>query len=1051
MVILGSAFTLLSVLQCGPEPGSKQKTHMLDGLAGARPGEGRLSQLPWASYSPRRSPQSMQSFRQTADLAREALAARRTSETLRNDAIVALVAGNTKLGIAELAEATQQSPEDASLWSDLAAAHLQRNAALSDPYELVLALAAADRAVRIDPSLLPARFNRALAYEGLSLRRAAAADWQMLEDREHDPGWRGEISDHVMTLHRPLPRVDWQASLAAVEEAVHRGDAGKVRSIVSDSPQRFREYVEEQLLPTWGRQDGAAEKSLAVARALGQALAATHKDRMTADTVNQIARLQAVDPEGSRQLARALQAYGEGVSLMQQEAFSLALPHFHTARKALSRLRSPFAGWATFQTGYCQIRTFDMANARTLLEELTQTPWVAQYKALHGRTLWMLALIEAVEGNLTASLTDLEIALRNFQALGEKDNVAWLRAFVAVDFDYLGKRNEAWRQLYPVLQELESLDKPQAQMAVWHAAASLAHEQGELGVAQAFVDELLRSTKATGQSSAIVEALRWRAVILAKLGRKADAAGDLREAWAYQQRVSDPRSRRSLEGDLRLAEGELAVGVSPEQAIAALDPAIEIFRSLSYHYQLGHAFYLRALAEDKLGRFDDEERDLAAAIAELERQREKVTAPEERVSYLDRRRELLDSMISFQLYRRRRPAAALRFSENAKARVLWDWILTQPGSGGLRKDLDRSRLSPADSGTLARDLPEGTAVIEYAVLPRSTIIWLLRRDTEPKVVTVEVGAERLGGLVQTLQRAVMNGRSAVLEMTSEKLRDILLKPFERNLSPGERLVFIPDGPLHGLPFALLRDRQTGRYLIQDHVCSVAPSIRVFKASRHRDKFLARRITPRALVIADPDFDRTLYSSLPRLTAVETEASITQIFPDSQVLRDRNATRRAFLSSAGGFEIVHFGGHSVVNTEFPLLSQMVLAGDPEDPNRGVLYSGDLLHLHFARTRLVVLASCATAVGRISRTEGVENLARPFLAAGVPAVVASLWSVDDDPTSHFFSRFYRHFHSSVDAAAALRATQVEAIEHGEKGSENPRTWAAFEVIGGSALAE
>lgn len=1046
MAFFGLAVLLFSVLDCRSE-----RENGLAGLAGARPGNGRLSQLPWASYSPAKVWQTTSAFRRTANLARQALAASRTSETLRNDAVIALVAGDTGRGITELTEATELSTGDATLWSDLAAAHLQRGASLSDPYELVLALAAANRAVGIDPSLLSARFNRALAHEGLSLRRAAVADWQMLKDREQDPGWQREARDHAAALDRPIARVDWNANLAAVEEAIQQGDEGKIRSIVSGSPQRFREHVEESVVPTLGSQDGAvAEKSLATARAVGKALATNHGGRMVADTVHQIDGMRAADPESFRQLAWALQAYGEGISLMQQEAFSQALPHFRTARKVLSELRSPFAGWAMFQAGYCQIRIFDLPNARTSLEELTGTPWIAKYKALHGRTLWMLALIEAIEGNLTTSLTNLEIALAAFEALGEKDNVAWLSAFVAVAFDYLGKQREAWRRLYPALRELEYLNKPQAQMAVWHAAASLAHEQGEFGLAQAFVDELLHSTKLTGQASAIVEALRWRAVILAKLGRKVDAARDLREAWSFQQRVSDPQSQRSLEGDLRLAEGELAVNVSPEQAIAALNPAIEIFRSLAYHYQLGHALYLRALAEDKLGRFDDEERDLAAAIAELERQREKVTEPEERVSYLDRRREILDSMISFQLYRRRRPAEALRFSENAKARVLWDWILTQPGSG-LHKDLDRSRLSPAHSGALAKDLPERTAVIEYAVLPQSTIIWLLRRDMEPKVVTVKVGTKRWEDLIQTLQRAVLDGQSTVLAIASEQLHDILLKPVKRDLFAGERLVFIPDGPLHGLPFALLRDRQTGKYLIQDHVCSVAPSIQVFKASLHRDKFLARRITPRALMIADPDFDRTMYPSLPRLSAAKTEAAIAQTFPGSQVLRARDATRRTFLNSAGDFEIVHFGGHSVVNTEFPLLSQMVLAEDTEDPNRGVLYSGDLLHQHFSRTRLVVLASCETAAGRISRTEGVENLARPFLAAGVPAVVASLWSVDDDSTSHFFSRFYKHLHSSFDAAAALRAAQIEAIELAEEESRDPRTWAAFEVIGGSALPD
>ena len=200
------------------------------------------------------------------------------------------------------------------------------------------------------------------------------------------------------------------------------------------------------------------------------------------------------------------------------------------------------------------------------------------------------------------------------------------------------------------------------------------------------------------------------------------------------------------------------------------------------------------------------------------------------------------------------------------------------------------------------------------------------------------------------------------------------------------------------------------------------------------------------MIVDPDFDRKLYASLPRLRAGESEASFARMFPGSRVLRHAGATRAAFLGSAGDFEIVHLGGHSLVNTEFPLLSQMLFASAPEDPARGVLYSGDILTQRFSSTRLVVLASCSTALGRISRTEGVESLARPFLAAGVPAVIASLWDVDDEAAADFFSRFYRHLARNFDVARALRETQLDLIE-----SAAPLSWGAFEVIGANAPAD
>jgi CHAT domain-containing protein len=313
-------------------------------------------------------------------------------------------------------------------------------------------------------------------------------------------------------------------------------------------------------------------------------------------------------------------------------------------------------------------------------------------------------------------------------------------------------------------------------------------------------------------------------------------------------------------------------------------------------------------------------------------------------------------------------------------------------------------------------------------------------------VTVGVGEKALGDLVRRLSRALDDRTSGEIETLSQQLHYWLIRPAGSLIAPGERLVLVPDGPLHMLPFALLRDRQTGHYLVQDHALTMAPSARVYAESRRRDREMALRPKSGALVIAAPDFDRDIDPSLSKLQAGDTDAAIAQMIPGSRVLREGAATRRAFLRSAGNYGIVHFGGHSVVNTESPLLSQMLFAKSPDDASRGVLQSREILLQRFPGTRLVVLASCATAAGRVSRTEGVESLAQPFLAAGVPAVVASLWSVGDQGTADFFQRFYHHLAKSSDAAGALQAAQIEFLSKPKGGAVDAKIWGAFEVIGG-----
>lgn len=977
-----------------------------------------------------------------------ALEERLTAETLRNDAVANLLAGKVDLAIDELSKATELAPLNAILWSDLAAAHLQRSVVASDPYELFLALTAANHAIRHDPQLLAGRFNRALALESLSLRSQAIEEWQFVHQRDRDPLWAREAQAHASALaRRAVPR-NWQLELSAVREAVEQGKPERVRKIVANSPQNFREHLEEKLLAVWAAAENDhkpdAIRELEVARVIAEALASAGGDRMAADTILQVEQARISDAHHFRRLVAGFLAYFEGIALATKNPEG-AFPHFHEARKVLGREHSPFAQWAAYQIALCHYQNANYSVARAQLQVLIQELAGTPYKALQGRSLILMGLIEGIEGRFAGSIDSFKAAEAAFQEIKEGSNAAKVSSILGVAFDTLGRRKEAWRRLYPALIEPASYNKPEVRLSICSNASWLAQREGETEIALWFQEEMVKNARATKRPEAIVAALHQRAKFLTALGRKEAAVNDLMQAQSSLRRISALPLRRIVEGNLLLTEAEIAGTASPRQAIAQLDKAIQIFRDTSYHYQLGYALYLRAIARKALGQFDDAELDLAAAIGELERQRETAGGPEDRASYFDRVKEIFDTMIAFQLEQRQRADEALRFSEQAKARVLWDWIAASPSGEPGPQHLQAAAVQPVDLESIRRNLPAETAVIEYAVLPRKTILWVFRRDGELRYETVATSEEALGDLVQRFRHAVLHDRATETEQLSAQLHDLLIKPVAHHLAPGERLVLIPDGALHTLPFSLLRDRQTRRYLVQDHAFAVAPSVRVYAAGRRRDEALARR-PGRVLVVAAPDFDRDIDPSLRSLSAGGMEASIARIFPGSQVLRGAGATRKAFLEAADGFESLYFGGHSIVNADFPLLSQMLFAKDPADPDRGVLYSGDLLRQRFPRTRLVVLASCSTALGKTSRTEGVENLARPFLAAGVPTVVASLWNVDDEVTADFFVRFYRKLRQRFDVAWALRETQIESIEQGSGPAASPLAWGAFEVIGG-----
>ena len=114
--------------------------------------------------------------------------------------------------------------------------------------------------------------------------------------------------------------------------------------------------------------------------------------------------------------------------------------------------------------------------------------------------------------------------------------------------------------------------------------------------------------------------------------------------------------------------------------------------------------------------------------------------------------------------------------------------------------------------------------------------------------------------------------------------------------------------------------------------------------------------------------------------------------------------------------------------------------------GALYLHDLDSHGFPRTRVVILAACRTAAGTISRVEGALSLGRPFLAAGVPYVVASLWDIDDSVSRRFFIAFHRALLAQEDPVLALRTAQIALLNGDDASLAHPASWAAFICMGG-----
>jgi CHAT domain-containing protein len=199
-----------------------------------------------------------------------------------------------------------------------------------------------------------------------------------------------------------------------------------------------------------------------------------------------------------------------------------------------------------------------------------------------------------------------------------------------------------------------------------------------------------------------------------------------------------------------------------------------------------------------------------------------------------------------------------------------------------------------------------------------------------------------------------------------------------------------------------------------------------------------------LAFGNPKFDPRVFQ-LPDLPAAEREAdAIADLYSHQKAVVRVDATDVALERMAPSSEILHFAGHAVVGRDAPQLSHLVLASDGRSD--GAVFASEIAHWKLPRTRLVILSGCSTGDGKLSATEGASSLARAFFAAGVPAVLSSLWAIDDSETADFFIAFHRRLAQGHPAAVALRETQMEWLGDTKPHAHVISSWAAFQLFGG-----
>jgi tetratricopeptide (TPR) repeat protein len=894
-------------------------------------------------------------------------------------AVAHLLVGRPAEAIAVLESVSARGVADPDVLSDLAASYLARSEREGNSQDLPRALDTAERALAASPRHPEAHFNRALALEHLGLRQRAAQAWDEYLQIDESSDWASEVRERRARLASPGPR--------------------------SLNLQRERDTWALVLMPAWAdahvQRDAAETQRAALAeQALGR-IAENRADRLDEALLQHWRESRGAQRDA---LARGFVAYRDAFRLYEANRLPEAVPMFDDARTWLERARTPFSAWAAFHVGLADFYAGRHDASRDAFGLIVSNAEERGFLQLQARGLWMVGLVSVVQGEPAAAVPPYERALAAAEASRDPATVARIEALLAEALDSTGRRSEAWKHMARALAGLDDVDTPRRWQGIVLTAALACEDAGfqhaALTLHQAI--GLAGGVQPADRAERMIHAVRLRA----QLGDSAAATRDVAMAKREVDVVPDDGLKSRLLAELRMAEGEaLLRDPAGGDATVAFDAAIALYRSSGNAFVAPEAHLGAARAHIQMGRLQPAEAHLRAALSGG-------SSPEgsnesERLALKERLRPIARELAAISAER-----------DTSTAVAIWDEHLAR---------------------LVDPDVPPSTKHRAGWVADRVAFIFLAREEgllrfrvseRDIQMTNRPVGRNTLRRLGLGLRHALIGGAPlAASSPLAAELFDILLGDDFRDLPPNSLVVLVPDDVLEAVPFAALIDPRTGHRAVEAHPLIVAPSLRyAMRSSRFA-------FPGTALVVANPAITGEARRTYPNLRFAEAEGHEVAELWATRPLLGADATRDRILGDATSATLFHFAGHAV--RARGTASALLLAGP----------GGDLLTLMdpterraFSQVRMAFLAACGSAVSAEADGSGVLGLTRPFLAAGVPTVVGTLWDVDDEASRALVIDFYRELRSGTSPGWALRAAQSRAIA-----ASRGLSWAAFTVVG------
>lgn len=867
----------------------------------------------------------------------------------------------------------------------------------------------------------------------------------------------------------------WRSLGDTFDEAL----TGHVMAILQLQRGEIRAAAErlEQLLEVW-RQLGDVYRQAVTLQNRGVALEALGERPKALESFSEALRLfqQAQDPKGEGAVLnslgrmhdvlgdkeKALEFYARALPLRRQTGdriglgatlnnLGLVYAALGEARKALGYYQEASALWKELgerrgqgmtlnNLGMAHLRLGETAAAQRAFEAALLVAREGGNREAEALSLHNIGGVHASAGRHDRALELFAQALGLWRALEDRPHEAFTLVNLGVARARLGHGEEAQTDLAMALDLSRAVHSPTVEARALVGLAEIERARGLLSEAQAHLE----------QSLSIVESMRartggdeLRTSYFATVRPQYEAYIDV----LMERHRIDPRAGFDIRA-LEASERARARGLLDLLAEAAIDVRRGVDPELKAR-ETGLKTRLSAL-QSRLVRAYAARTPDPARTAALEAELEKTWSEQEALQ---------------QEIRRRNPAyGTLRYP-------------VPPTAEGIRGLLD-----------------EGTVLLEYALGSGASYLFVVTRGG---ISSHRLPPEaELADLVAALQERLRAGparRVGAFAQPALRLYEVLLAPAARSLEGKGRLLIVPDGILHRLPFEALltespragADFPTLSYVLRRFEVAYVPSAGVL-ASLYRESgaraegssMPAPEPSPRAaptakarpafLAFADPVFGTAetgrakargiedpedLVRSalvrdgglrLPRLQGSGREVdAIAGLLPRGRAaLYLREKATEESVKGSGGARWLHFATHALVSESEPRSSSLVLTLDEDPSEDGLLQVHEVFNLEL-RSDLVVLSACETGLGRGVRGEGLVGLARAFFYAGASSLVVSLWQVHDRSTADLMVRFYRHLFGGKDKAVALREAKLALLADPRRA--HPYHWAPFVLLG------